>query len=46
MTDGDGFVEANGATTVTNVLSLEIAEGTGTLTKILEGTGEYVSLEL
>ena len=45
MTDLGNEVEANDAITVTNVLTLEIAEGTGTLTKILEGAGDYVSLE-
>ena len=44
MTDDDNWVEANDAITVTNVLTMEIAEGTGTLTKILQNTGDYVSL--
>ncbi len=43
--DSEIFVDANGATTVTNILTLQIAEGTGTLTKILENKGDYVSLE-
>ncbi len=36
MGDSEIVVAANGATTVTNILTLEIAEGTGTLTKILD----------
>ncbi len=45
MSDSEVYVDANGATNVLNILTLEIAEGTGTLTKILENTGDYVSLE-
>ncbi len=45
MSDSEIVVAANGATTVTNVLTLEIAEGTGTLTKILVNTGNYDTIQ-
>ena len=46
MDDSEIFVAANGATTVTNELTLEIAEGTGTLTKRLINVPEnYTSME-
>ncbi len=45
MGDTGISVAAGGAATVTNTLSLEIAEGTGTLTKILDADFKYDSLE-
>jgi hypothetical protein len=46
LEDLDVVVEAGGAVTVTNEVELVVSEGTGTLTKIIEGLPlDYVSLE-